>query len=125
MALKKTRRREGTIEYDKSTVTCDISTAQCDNKTIKCEKKNKGTTEYDKNIVTCDVGTAQCEDDTIKCEEKIRKYQMWQKYGHMWCWYYTNVKKKKGNHRMWQKVQSHVMLVLHNVRMIPSNIRKK
>ena len=39
MALKKTRRREGTIEYDKSTVTCDISTAQYDNKTIKYEKK--------------------------------------------------------------------------------------
>ena len=62
-------------------------------------KKNKGTTKYDKSIVTCDVGTAQCEDGTIKCGKKKL----------------PNV----------TKVQSCVMLVLHNVRTIPSNMRKK
>ena len=47
-----------------------------------------------KNIVTCDVGTVQCEDGTIKCEKKIRDP--------------PNV----------TKIQSYVMLVLHNVRMV-------
>ena len=64
-------------------------------------RKNKGTTECDKSIVTYDIGTAQCEDDTIKCEKKIREP--------------PNV----------TKVQSHVMLVLYNVRMVLSNVRKK
>ena len=63
-------------------------------------KKNKGTIKCDKSTVTCDVGTTQCEDGTIKCE-KIREP--------------PNV----------TKVQSHVMLVLHNVRMVPSNMKKK
>ena len=62
-------------------------------------KKNKGTTEYDKNTVTCNVGTVQCENNTIKCGKKKL----------------PNV----------TKVQSCVMLVLHNVRTIPSNMRKK
>ena len=57
-------------------------------------RKKKGTTVCDKNTVTCDVSTAQCEDGTIKCEKKIREP--------------PNV----------TKVQSHVMLVLHNVRMV-------
>ena len=61
-------------------------------------RKNKGTTECDKNTVTCNVGTAQCEDDTIKCEKKIREL--------------LNV----------IKVQLHMMLVLHNVRRVPSNV---
>ena len=65
------------------------------------EKKYKGTIECNKSAVICDVGTAQCEDDTIKCEKKIREP--------------PNV----------TKVQSYVILVLHNVRMIPSNMRKK
>ena len=58
-------------------------------------RKNKKTTECDKSIVTCDVGTVQCEDDTIKFEKKIREP--------------LNV----------TKVQSHMMLVLRNVRLIP------
>ena len=64
-------------------------------------KKNKGTIKCDKRTVTCDVGTAQCEDGTIKCE-----------------------KKNKGTTKC-GKIQSHVMLVLHNVRMVQSNMRKK
>ena len=64
-------------------------------------RKNKGTTECDKSTVTCDVGTAQCKDGTIKCEKKIREP--------------PNV----------TKVQLHVMLVPHNMRMVLSNVRKK
>ena len=64
-------------------------------------RKYKGTTECDKSIVTCDVGIAQCEDGTIKCEKKIREP--------------PNV----------TKVQLHGMLVLYNVRMVPSNVRKQ
>ena len=67
-------------------------------------KKNKGTTECDKSTVTCDVGTAQCEDSAIKYEEKKIKEP-------------SNVK--------CGKIQSHVRLVLHNMRMVPSNVRKK
>ena len=47
------------------------------------------------NVVTCDVGTVQCENSTIKCEEKIEEP--------------LNV----------TEVQSHVMLVLRNVRIVP------
>ena len=86
------------IECDKSTVTCDVGTVQCEDSNIKCEKKNKGTTECDKSTVTCDVGTTQCEDGIIKCEKKINEP--------------PNV----------AKVQLHVMLVLHNVSMVPSNV---
>ena len=59
-------------------------------------KKNKGTTECNKSIVTCDVSTALCEIRTIKCEgKKIREL--------------LNV----------TKVQSHVILILRNVRIVP------
>ena len=64
-------------------------------------RKNKGITECDKITVTCDVGIAQYEDGTIKCEKK---------------------KKEPLNLR---KVQSHIKLVLHNVRKVSSNVRKK
>ena len=64
------------------------------------EKKNKGTIECDKSKVTYDVVTAQCEDRTVKCEKKINEP--------------LNV----------TKVQSHMMLLLHNVRIVPSNLRK-
>ena len=64
-------------------------------------KKNKRTTKCDKSTITCDVGTAQCENGNIKCEEK---------------------KKESPNVT---KVQSHVMLVLRNERIVPSNVRKK
>ena len=57
-------------------------------------RKNKGTTECDKSTITCDVSTTQCEDGTIYCEKKINEP--------------SNV----------TKVQSHVMLVLRNVRIV-------
>ena len=57
-------------------------------------RKNKGSIKCDKSIVTCDVSTAQCENGTIKCEKQIREP--------------LNV----------TKVQSHVMLVLHNMRTV-------
>ena len=60
--------------------------------------KKKGTTKCDKSTVTCDIGIAQCEDGTIKMWEKIREL--------------PNV----------TKVQLHVMLVLYNVRIVPSNV---
>ena len=53
------------------------------------------------NTVTCKVSATQYEDDTIKYEKKIKEL--------------LNV----------TKVQSHVMLVLRNVKMVPSNVRKK
>ena len=64
-------------------------------------RKNKGRTKCDKSTVTCDVGTVQCENSTIKCE-----------------------KKNKGTTKF-DKIQSHVMLILHNMRMVPLNVRKK
>ena len=59
------------------------------------KKKKKETTKRDKRIVTCDIGTAQCEDGAIKCEKKIKEL--------------SNV----------TKIQSHMILVLRNVRMVP------
>ena len=59
-------------------------------------RKNKGTTICDKSIVICDASTAQCEDGTIKCEKKKKKEP-------------PNV----------TKVQSHVMLVLCFMRLVP------
>ena len=64
-------------------------------------EKNKGITECDKNTVTCDVGIAQYHNGTVKCKEKL-KY-----------------------HQMWERIRSNVMLVLLNVTMEPSNVRKK
>ena len=93
-------KNNGTTKCDKSSITCNISTAQCEDGTIKCEKK-KGNTKCDKSTVTCKVGIAQCEDDTIKYEKKKREP--------------SNV----------TKVQSHVMLVSHNVRIVQLNVRKK
>ena len=64
-------------------------------------KKNKGTIEYDKRIVTCDVGTAQYENGTVKCEKKVSGP--------------PNIRKEL----------SYGMLELHNMKMEPSNVRKK
>ena len=100
MVPSNVRKNKKSTKCDKSTATFDVGTAQCENGTIKCEKKNKGTTKCDKSIVICDVGTTQYEDGTIKYEEKIREP--------------PNV----------TKVQSHVMLILHNVRMVSSNVRE-
>ena len=61
-------------------------------------RKNKETTECDKSTVICNIGTAQCKDGTIIYKKKIRKL--------------PNV----------IKVQSYMMLVLHNAKMMPSNV---
>ena len=52
-----------------------------------------------RKVVTCNIGTAQCKDDTIKYE------------------------KNKGTTK-YEKSTVHVMLVLYNVRKVPSNVRK-
>ena len=64
-------------------------------------RKTKRNHQMWQNIVTCDIGTAQCKDGTIKCEKKIKEP--------------PNV----------IKVQSHVILVLRNMRMVSLNVRKK
>ena len=92
---------KGTTQCEKRIVTCDIGTAQCKDETVKCEKKSKGTAKSEKRTVTYDVGTTQCEDETVKCEKKVRDP--------------PNVTKEL----------SYVMLELHNMRMEPSNVRKK
>ena len=65
------------------------------------EGGGEGTIECDKSTITCDVGTTQYEDGTVKCEKKVNEP--------------PNVRKEL----------SHMMLVLHNVRMKSSNVRKK
>ena len=64
-------------------------------------EKSKGTTKYEKKTVTCEVGTAQCGDEIVKCEKKVREP--------------PNVTKEL----------SYVMLEMHNMRMKPSNVKKK
>ena len=64
-------------------------------------RKNKRTIKCDKKTVTWNVGTAQCEDETVKYKKKIREP--------------LNM----------TKVLSNVMLELYNVRMEPSNVKKK
>ena len=59
------KKKGGTTEYDKSTVTCDVDIAQCEDRTIKCD-----TTECEKSTVKCYVNTAQCDNRAIKCEKK-------------------------------------------------------
>ena len=65
-------------------------------------KKIRRTIECDKNTVICDIGTTQCDDEIIKYEKKKIRIP-------------PNV----------TKVWSKVMLILHNVRIEPSNVRKK
>ena len=64
-------------------------------------RKSKETTKCEKKTITCDIGTTQYEYGTVKCEKKVNKP--------------PNVRKEL----------SHMMLVLHNVRMKSSNVRKK
>ena len=121
--IKCEKKNKETTECDKNTFTCDFGTAQC--KDIKCEKKireplnvikvkshvmlvlhnvrmvplnmrkNKGTIECDKSTITCDVSTTQCEMVPSNMTKKIKEP--------------PNV----------TKVQSHVMLVLYNVKIVP------
>ena len=80
-------------------VTSDVGTTQW---TIKCEGGGgEGTIECNKSTITCDIGTTQYEDGTVKCEKKVNEP--------------PNVRKEL----------SHMMLVLHNVRIKSSNMRKK
>ena len=65
------------------------------------EKKVREPPNVRKKTVICDIRTAQCEDGTVKCEKKVREP--------------PNVTKEL----------SLVMLELHNVKMKPSNVRKK
>ena len=37
--VRKKKKKKGTTENDKRTVTCDIRTAQCKDEIVKCEKK--------------------------------------------------------------------------------------
>ena len=121
-----------TPKYNKRTVTCDVGAAQWKDGIIKYEKKkkeppnvtkilsnvmlklhtmrmessnvrkkNKETIKCDKRIITCDVGITQCENGIVKCKKKIRKP--------------PSVTKE----------QSRIMLVVHNVKMELSNMRKK
>ena len=94
-------KRKRTTKCDKRTVIRDVGTTQCEDKTVKCEKKSNVTTKYDKRTVTCNVGTAQYENEIVKYEKQIREPH--------------NVTKEL----------TYVMLELHNVRMKPSNVRKK
>ena len=64
-------------------------------------EKSKRTTKCEKRTVTCGVGTTQCDDGTVKCEKKVREP--------------PNVRKEL----------LYVILELHNIRMKPSNVRKK
>ena len=100
LVLHNVRMVPSNVRKKKGTTKYDKSTVICDVGTIKYKKINKGTTEYDKSTVTCDIGIAQCENDTIKCEKTIREP--------------LNVR----------KVQSHVILVLHNVKMVSLNVKK-
>ena len=88
-------------------------------------RKNKGTSECDKSVVTYDIDTTQCENDIIKREKKIREpLNVTKVQSHVMLVIY-NVREKIRKPPNVIKVQSHVMLVLHNVRMILSNVRKK
>ena len=64
-------------------------------------EKSKGTTQRKKRTITCNVGTEQYENEIVKCEKQIREPH--------------NVTKEL----------TYVMLELHNVKMKPSNMRKK
>ena len=65
-------------------------------------RKSTGTTQCDKRTVICDIEITQYKDETIKCEKK----------------------KSKGTTKCEKKL-SYVMLELHNIRLEPSNVRKK
>ena len=63
--------------------------------------KKKRTIDCNKSEVMCDIGIVQYDNETIECEKKIREPPKV------------------------TKVQSHVILVLHNLIMVLSNVRKK
>ena len=71
------------------------------------EKKNKRTTECKKRTIICDVGTIQCEDGTVKYEEKSKRTTQCDKRT-VTC----------------DKNRADAMLVLLNMIIEPSNLRK-
>ena len=76
------------------------------NKTMKSSNVRKKVREppnVRKKTFTCDFETAQCEDKTIKCEKKKKVREP------------SNVRKEL----------SYMILELHNVKLEPSNVRKK
>ena len=64
-------------------------------------ERNKKTTKYDKSTIICDVGIVPCENDTLKYKKKIKLQ--------------PNVR----------KVRSDMMLILPNVTIEPSFVRKE
>ena len=70
-------------------------------------KKNKRTTECKKRTIICDVGTIHCDDGTVKCEKKVREP--------------PNVTKRTIT---CDKNRADAMLVLLNMIIEPSNLRK-
>ena len=90
-----------TTERDKRIVKCDVGTAQCEDENHQMWEKSKRTTQREKRTVTSEVGIAQYEDGTVKCKKKVREP--------------SNLTKEL----------SYMMLKLHNVRMKPSNVRKR
>ena len=79
------------------------------------EKKSKGTIKCEKRTVICDIGTAQCEVGTIKCEKKNK--------GTTKCDKKTVTYDKRTV--TCNKKRTDTMLVLLNITMEPSNLRKK
>ena len=43
------KKKKGTTEYNKRTVTYDVGTVQCENETFKCEKKVREPPNVTKN----------------------------------------------------------------------------
>ena len=127
------RKKKWTTKHDKSTVTYDFGTAQFEDGTIKCKKKKKIRVQLNvAKVLSCVMLILL---NVIKDPLSVRKrwgnYWMWQKYNHMWCWYCSIW---WWNCQMWvkikvpsnvTKVRSNKMLVLPNVTMKPSNVRKK
>ena len=72
------------------------------------EKKSKETTKCEKITITCNVETAQCDDGTVKCEKKVRGP--------------PNMRKKTVT---CDKNRTDALLVLFNITIEPSNLRKK
>ena len=83
----------------------DVGIAKCDNETINVRMKPSNVRKKinePQNVINVkyDVGIAKCDNETIKCEKKNEPLNV-------------------------TKVLSNVMLEWHNVRIEPSNMRKK
>ena len=99
LSMRKTIRKPPNVTKEPSYVMLEPHNVRMESSDVK--RKSKGITKCEKRTVTCDIGTAQCEDGTIKYEKKVREP--------------SNVTKDL----------LHKMLELHNMRIEPSNVRKK